>query len=549
MLRALGWLFALLGGLCIVVFFGAYMLVAMGALQSLPLWPKIVGGTGVALIALWLFLDWGSLARVGRDQTVQRSFTASFAALLALGITVAVNVVGHKYDQRWDITQGKRYTLSQQSVDIAKNLDREVQVLAFFPTGSPDASNFRALMENYEQHSTLLKPAYHDPYGDPLLVEQMKITSTYGTVILKSGDSEQRLESEFDEEAFTNALVRVTSDVSHHVCFVGGHGEMEPKDDSPAGMSTAVGKLEGQNYEVEAISLLEGPPRPDRCNAVVLASPRTELLPVERDRLAQYVAAGGGLVVLLDPTLVPETAKDMARYGVKIGDDVVIEVDPARQIQGGDPTFVALDEASWAAEHPITSKIKGMALMRLARSVAKGDEISGLNVQVLAHGSPESWAETNLADPTAAPQPDPGVDIVGDVPVAVVVDVADPIAVRTRTEGAVEPTDVPVGLPAATPAPVDLTPAAGGKVAIYGDADFAGNQMFLALNNQDLFLNTVAWMVGEEDQISIRANEGAKGKLTVTVLTGLLAGVIALVVVPGLAVIGAVGTWLRRRKQ
>lgn len=546
MLRALGWLFALLGVLCLVVFAASYGLVAMGSLTELPLWSKLVGGGGVALIALWLFLDWGSLSQARSDLTVQRSFTASFAVLLALAVGVAANVVGHKYDERWDITKTKKYTLSQQSIDIAKNLDREVQVMAFFPTGAPDGSNFRNLLENYEQHSTLIKSEFHDPYGDPMLVEQMKITSSYGTVILKAGESEQRLESEFDEQAFTNALVKVTSDVSHRVCYVTGHGELDAKDDSPVGLATATSKLEGQNYEVETVSLLEGPPRPERCKVVVLAGPRAELLPVERDRLAQYVAGGGGLIVLLDPLSVPETAADLSRYGVKVGDDVVIEVDPNRQIQGGDFTYVALDPSSFEP-HAITEKINGMALLRLARSVAKGPEVPGLSVTSLAHASAESWGETNLADATAMPQPDEGVDVVGNVPVAAVVEVTDPTALRTKTEGADSPA-APIGAPASAPAQVDVPTASGGKVVVFGDADFAGNQLLLALNNQDLFLNTVAWMVGEESQISIRSNEGGAGKLTVTVVTGLIAGIVALVVVPGIALIGAVGTWMRRRR-
>lgn len=546
-LRALGWLFALIGAICVLVFLSAWGLVAMEALPSLPVWTRVVGGVGAALIALWLFLDWGALSRAGRDQTVQRSATASFAALLALAITVALNAVAHKYDEQWDVTATKRYTLSQQSIDIAKALDREVEVLAFFPTGSPDGQSFRNLMDQYAQHTTLLKTSYHDPYSDPLLVQQMEITSTYGTAILRSGDNQQRLETEFDEEAFTNALVKLTADVEHPVCFVTGHGEMEPDDDSAVGLSTIKGKLEGQNYTVKAITLLEGAPKPADCKVVVLGSPRVDLLPGERDRLAQYVAAGGGLLVLIDPLLAPETAKDLARYGVKVGDDVVIEADPARQLQGGDPTFVVLDEASWDI-HPITAKLRGMAFMRLARSVAKGDEIPGLNVQVLAHASEQSWGETNLTDTSAVPNPDAGVDLVGNVPVAAVVEVTDPAAIRTETAPAVAPTDLPVGTPAAEKAE-PLPPASGGKVVVFGDADFAGNQLVLNGMNNNLVLNTVAWMVGETEQISIRSNEGAKGKLTVTVATGLLAGIVALLVVPGLAVIGAVGTWLRRRKM
>ena len=54
-------------------------------------------------------------------------------------------------------------------------------------------------------------------------------------------------------------------------------------------------------------------------------------------------------------------------------------------------------------------------------------------------------------------------------------------------------------------------------------------------------------MVGESKQISIRANEAGKGKLSINVISGLLSGLGALVVAPGIAIAAAVGMWLRRR--
>jgi ABC-type uncharacterized transport system involved in gliding motility auxiliary subunit len=547
LMRALGWLFGLLGLLLVLVFGLGFAFI-----PDPPLFLKVVGAVGAAMIGVWLFLDWGALSNLGKDQTVMRSTTASFAALLALGIVVAGNVVAHRYDKRWDLTQDKRYTLSQQSIDLASKLDREVEVLAFFTAGSPEDTNFRDLMENYQQHSTLFKVEYHDPYGDPVLAQEKKILSANGTVILSVGENTQRLESAFDEEAFTNALLKVTSDVQHSVCLVTGHGELEGDDDQTAeGFGVSKIKLEGQNYKVSSISLLEQPPTPASCEVVVLASPRADLLPNERDRLAAYVAAGGGLIAMLDPLMVPDTAADFARYGVKVGNDVVVEADPNRQTEGG-PTYVLLQDGSYDI-HPITAKLKGGALLGLARSVAKGADVAGLNVQVIAHASDKSWAETSITEPPDSWKPDDGVDIVGDVPLVAAVEVTDPAALRTKTDGALPATATADTQGASTPAvqPIvapELPKKAGGHVVVYGDADFAANRMITVGVNQDLFLNAVAWMTGDTDKISIRPNEAGKGKLTLDVVTLFLSAVLVLVAAPGLAIVGAVGTWLRRRR-
>lgn len=545
MLRALGWLLGLAGGLAMVFAGVVYLLV-----DEPPTVVTWIGGGGGVLLALAVLLDWKQLKNFGEDQTVGRSAVAAVAVVMAGAIAITANVVAHRNDVRKDFTRAQRYTLSDQSKELVTKLDREVEVLAFFPGGSAEEREFRDLMDEYLDHTSLLNVRFIDPYSDRVAAEQNKILSATGTVILKVGENTQRLETEFTEEAFTNALVRVTSTTSHPVCVVAGHGELDVDDEySPGGLGIARIRLEGQNYTVSKRTLLEGQPTPDACAVLLLAGPRTELLPQERDRLAVYVAAGGNLVVLLDPLTVPETAADLARYGVKAGEDVVIEGDPNRQVVGGDPTYILLDESSYDIS-PITSKLRGVVMLPLARSVGKGAEVTGLNVQELARASQESWAETKLDDPTTPAEPTPGVDLVGRVPVMVSVEVTDPAGLRTKTEVPAAPGGagpVPAVAPA-TEASSPPPPKAGGKVVVIGDSDFAGNLYLLRGTNQDLLFNTIAWMVGEEDQISVRANEAQASQLQVDLVSLLVAGGLALVVVPGVTIAGAIGTWLYRRR-
>jgi ABC-type uncharacterized transport system involved in gliding motility auxiliary subunit len=544
MFRALGWLFGLVGFLLLVVYGAAYAF-----LDTVPTALHYVGGLGGLGVVAFLFLDWGALSEAGKDQSVARSALASFATVLALGIVVAGNVVANRYDTRWDLTKDKRYSLSEQSVDIVKGLDREVEVIAFFTTGSPEGEQFRTLMEEYARETTLLKTNFYDPFSDNVLAAQMK-ASEMGTVILKSGDSERRLDTDFGEEAFTNALVKVTSDKEHTVCGVYGHGEREDMDDqTPDGLGVALTRLQGQNYSWRRVNVLDEPPTPEACEVVVVAGPQGELLPGELDRLASYVAAGGSLLFMVDPMMTPGLAADLARYGVKVGDDIVLEGDPNRQLATGAPTMIVLDDTSFDI-HPITAKLDKGVVLGLARSVGKGADVAGLAVQELAHTHELSWAETGYRDTSAPLAPD-AADVQGKVSLAVAVEVQDPANLRLVTPvtaPAIEGADGIAAAPA-EPAPAALPTKAGGKVVVIGDSDFMSNQLVLARVNQDLFLNTVAWMVGEEDQISVRTNEAGAAKLTLDVLTLFVAAVVAVVAVPGLTVAGAVYTWLVRRRR
>ncbi len=542
--RILGWLLALFGVMCLLAAGAGYFI---WGFKDAPVPVNILAGVGVAQLALWLVLDWKSLSALGNDQTVGRSAMSGVIVLAIGGIASLVNVAAYRYDKRWDLTIDQQFTLSAQSKDIVKSLDREITISAFFQAGSPQEQNFKQLMQSYSDESTLLKIDYHDPYADPLLAEQMKIVSPSGTVIIKVGENQQRLESSFDEEAVTNAVVKVTRERSHAVCVVQGHGELDLQDDqSPGGLGVAVSRLEAQNYKTSALNLLESQPSPDTCEVVVLAGPRVDLVAAERDRLARYVAAGGGLIVMLDPLQTPETAADMARYGVKVGNDVVVEGDPNRMVAANDPTALGLDSTSWDI-HPITEKLTGLVILSMARSVGKGEDVAGLNVQVIGHGSAGGWGETKLDDPNVPSEPTPGDDIVGNVPLIVSVDVTDPADLRTTSAAM----DMPSTAGAPVVAPVDPVAApavkAGGKVMVFGDGDFAANLLVLKAQNQDLFLNSVAWMVGEKDQLAIRANKAQKGKLELTELSVFGGAALGLLLIPGLCLAGMIGTWLVRR--
>lgn len=544
-MRVLGWLLALFGVMCLMATGAGWLVFSF---EKTPALLNAIGGVGVICIGLWLVLDWKNLAALGRDQTVGKGALAGLMVLVVGGIAIGVNFMSFRYHTRWDLTQNKQFTLSQQSRDLAKALDREIDVQAFFQAGSPQETNFKQLVQGYTDETSLLKVSYHDPYSDPLLAEQMKIVSPSGTVILKVGENQQRLETDFDEEAVTNAIVKVTSDTAHSVCVVQGHGELDYKDDQTAqGFGVAMQRLEAQNYKTSELSLLDTQPAPETCEVVILAAPRGELLPEERDRLARYVAAGGDLIVMVDPLQTPETAADLARYGVKAGNDVVVEGDPGRMIAANDPTALGLDGSSWDV-HPITQKLTGLVVLSLARSISKGEGIDGLNVQEIAHGSESGWAETKLDDPNVPSEPNAGEDIIGKVPLIVSIEVTDPSNLRTTSEALPAAAGADGTIVTTTPTAIPAPPTqAGGKVMIFGDGDFASNLLILKVQNQDLFLNTAAWMVGETDQLSIRANNAKKGKLELTELSVFAGGALALLGIPGLCVAGMVGTWVMRR--
>lgn len=539
---------AMLGGILLLGFL-IYALY-IGDLKALET-PWIAGGVlGAVLIGGWLYVARDSLRQLAASQGARYSSVAVGMTVMALGIAVALNVVANRYDERWDLTEGGLFTLSDQTISIAEGLDQDVTILAFFSSGSMEELTFQTLLEGYEQHTGRLKVEYHDPIRNPLLAEENSITTQWGTVILKAGDSSQRLESSFDEEALTNALVRLTAGKQHTICFASGHGELDPTDSyDAAGLGTAISKLEGQNYTHRVVTIFRENGVPADCEVLVAADPQYDWMPAEQELLAAYVAGGGHFLLMLEPGHADGLAADMARYGIAVGNDLVLEMGESAQFFGGDVSYVLLTPDSFDF-HPITDDIQGFTMHRIARSVSKGAELEGINVQELARTTEQSWAKSGLEDLTEI-TPDPAVDRMGPIPLISVAEITDPSVITVRGP-APEAPPAPAEGEDAPPAPqapiIEVDRAAGGKVMVIGDVDFATNALLDQGNNMDLILNTLAWMVGEEDQISIRKNEAAESGITMSLGQGILVWLLCLLLAPGLALTGALMTWRTRRK-
>jgi len=548
------WIAGALGALMVIAFI-AFRLVT-GTFD--PVWSGI-GGSGAALLLLYLWLDREDLESMASSRGARYSSMAVLLFLVATGVVVATNMLANRYDKRWDATFNRLHTLSDQSASIAAGLDRDVEVVAFFPAQSPEGVEFEELVEAYQEHTGRLTFRLVDPIKEPLASKEFNISNGFGTVVLASGEDQQRLETEFGEESMTNALVRLSAGQEHILCFTDGHGEREVDDELTAeGMGTLILKLEGQNYTVKKFVPLRDQV-PSDCEVVVLADPQTPLLPQEIEILSRHVLSGGSLVALLEPGRGEGFAASLERFGLLVGNDLVLEQNPSYQLMGGDLSYIILTKDSFDY-HPIAENFDGLVLMRDARSVSMAPPIDGAQVQLLARTTEQGWAETDLETlfSTGSAQPNLDADIVASVPLMAVVEITDPtgipVGVTTLEGTALE--GVEVIDPEASDEALDdevleadeSWRKAGGRLVVFGDSDFVANDLMTQANNQDLFLNTIAWLVGEEDQIAIRANEVSRATLSLNFAQGFVLWGVSVFVVPFLALMAGVGAWRRRRR-
>ncbi|HXG14728.1 MAG TPA: GldG family protein [Calidithermus sp.] len=475
-------------------------------------WVLLVGG--LALVLAGTVGYWRQAREALRGRTARYGLNTAVMVVLLLAIVGLVEAVSYRHNARLDLTENRRHSLSPQTVQLLRNLKTEVNAVAFFRTDQPGKRVAEDLLKQYARASGgRFTWRVVDPDREPGLARRYGVES-YGTVVLETKTrSEKVLDAE--EEKITNGLVKLTREGKRVVYVVQGHGERELTSSERSGFSEAKAAMERANYEVKPLVLAREGKVPDDAAVVIVPGPRTDLLPPEVEALQAYLGRGGKLLLMADPTIVQGgqdagLKKLAAAYGVELGDNLVIEVNPIGRLFGIGPEVPIVQQYD---SHPVTRDLGGIStLFPLTRAVTPAKTPpAGVSVQALARTSPDSWGETDRASLRAGQvRPDPA-DPRGPLPVAVV---------ATKDKA---------------------------RLVVYGTSNLAANQFLNLQGNRDFFLNTVSWLAEEEDLISIRPKETRQAPVFLTSLQAQAVFLIPVVVLPGLVLIGGVITFVRRR--
>ncbi|MBM3773830.1 MAG: hypothetical protein FJW37_01550, partial [Acidobacteria bacterium] len=204
----------------------------------------------------------------GWMKTRQTKYTAYLAAYLVVILAVlgAANWLANRHNQSLDTTTNKRFSLSDQTVKIVKNLNRDVRVTYFDQTSR--FATGRDLLDRYDNLSAKLNVDYVDPDKKPQIAKAAGVRS-YGTVFVDSGLRKEEAKS-LSEEEITGALIRSLKSGERNVCFVTGSGERGLEESGRSDYSSAKEALEKNNYKTRAISLLGADaPAPEAASAPV----------------------------------------------------------------------------------------------------------------------------------------------------------------------------------------------------------------------------------------------------------------------------------------
>jgi ABC-type uncharacterized transport system involved in gliding motility auxiliary subunit len=445
-------------------------------------------------------------------------FNATAMILIFLAIAAVVVLIGARNNGRLDVTATREFTLSRQTIQILDDLDRDIEAVAFFVPTNAQQIVIRIpvldLLTEYEQQTSRFSFRFVDPELEPAEARRFGINADLnpGTIVFSADDRRQPVASLQRtnrgelvrnitlESDFTQAILAVTNADQgiKLVYFMDGHQERDPFNDTEgSGFALARFGIEGDNYRVDTWNLATEPEKLAFATVLVIAAPQADLLPEEQAILDAYLELGGKAIFLLDPETTPPTFNEtLKKWGVELGDGNVVDFGssvsgvPRAPLVPRDSYVYPPSNLVSPITAPVTNKsfyqgvgailpLEGAATNPDLPNVFYDDDPNFIITPLALSTTPRnggSWLET---DPEENNLDDD--EIIGPLALGVAIEAKAPFG-QTPSE------DTPRST----------------RIVVFGDSDFASNRFFSSFANGDIFLNSINWLAGDVDLISVR---------------------------------------------
>jgi ABC-type uncharacterized transport system involved in gliding motility auxiliary subunit len=436
--------------------------------------------------------------------------------LLALTLVVVLQFLASRHNRRFDLTPMRTFLLSPYSEQVAAAFPNEAEIIAFYGGQSGDQRRMLDLLQQFNDANHRLRFRLADLDHAPALAQKYGV-SNYDTGVIESAGQRLILRA-IREEEIVALLLRLSRATPHAICFVTGHGELDPADaDQRSGLSELAKSLESQRFAIAPIATVANGV-PERCSILALAGPSHDLLAGEAEAISRYVHEGGQVLLLIDPKTPASFAPLLANFGIVAGNDVI--VDEANRMVGADSFVVQVVRFR---PDVFADRLRAAAILPIARTVrAAPQKPDATRVLSIAGTSPDSWAHQGSTEiPAQDVRFDRDTDDPGPLSVAVL----------------------------ATVTPATESDRPPGRMMVFGDSDFASNQYFNTLGNADLI--TAAFAVLAQEPILIASGKAQRDDSPL-VLTDRQTRVIfwtAFVLLPGTSLLLGLGVLRWRRRQ
>ena len=281
-----------------------------------------------------------------RSQKLKRGSVASGITCIGIAIVIVLNLIlfalSNKYNLSLDLTNDQSFTLTSQSIDYIKGINKDVEITLLsdeetFKNTNEYFAKAHSVLSQYSKYSDKIKITYVDVAKNPIFASNYADENlTTNSVIVKSGDKKRILTVNdlFDisssyygksitasnaEQALTSAIVYVLNGDQVKAIMITGYGEQDS--------SNFENLLKKNNYDVESVSILTGE-IPESASLAVLYAPERDIDQSGINKIEAFLSKGNkNLMYVANPALGERTNlnKVLEKWGVQLEDGVVYE--------------------------------------------------------------------------------------------------------------------------------------------------------------------------------------------------------------------------------
>ena len=468
--------------------------------------------------------------------------------LLLVAIIVAI-FIGINYGMQKlelspiDLSQEKLYTLTDESKEKVKNIDKDVNI---YFIGSTDDDTNLDLAKQYKKANEKIVAEAVDINNRPDLAQKYGIESGSTGIIVECGEKSKVLTSSdlvtYDtttyetisvaEQKLTSAILSVTSNKIPKVYFLEGYTDFSLDKN----MNYLKAYLQNEINEIDTLDILSVGKVPDDCDTLVITTPSKDFDDVATTAITDYINSGRNILWLNAAVTTEQNFENvnkiLAMYGVnpfQVG--IIRETDSSHMVTSSPDLIIPETESSKVTKDIYNTT--GVILVNATKVNIDEDSLEDKNVTKteLLKASKGSYFRTNFDNQSSAAQDgeEKGTFIVG-------------AELEKTIKEANEETN---------------ESAVKSKLVIYGENYFISdyqlnqNSQYGAIQlgyNKDLVLNSIAYLVDREEDITARKSTGTV-TYTATDEQDTIVKAVIFTVPLVIIIIGIIVWQVRRRKK
>jgi ABC-type uncharacterized transport system involved in gliding motility auxiliary subunit len=412
---------------------------------------------------------------------------------------------------QWDISQSKRNSLSQASIEVLKKLGGPLTITVYATAQDAQLGNMRKMIEEflslYQRVKPDLKVIFIDSVEQPMVAQEAGI-QVNGEMVVEFNGKREHL-TIINEQALTSLLMRMARPSEKRVLALAGHGERKLDGIANRDLGEFGKNLLSKGFKISSLNLAITPNVPRDAAVLIISSPQADLAEAEVEKLLAYVARGGSLLWLLDQEPLHGLQPLAEKLDLTLTPGVVI--DPQAQQLRVPITFSV--GASYG-HHPVTDNFDHVTVFPFARQVTVNENEEWRGIP-LVETALNGWVENGKLD--SGMTFDEMYDVLGPVSIAVALS----RTVQDREQ----------------------------RIAVVGSSYFLANDYLGYGKNLDFGLNLVNWLAGDENLISIPPRVATDTSLSLSERAQIAIIVVFLIILPLIFLTSGAFIWWRRRRR